>query len=174
MAGDSLAHNPLLQLTISEPRLSQSHVTIDGQSASLSWCQATIWGPKPDFYYCQTVARLMMWCAFSDERKGLSFTTAAGPRHRSHSGGLSPTELMTIFYCLRFETPPNWRARPQHLYPQEEGGPVIPTGTGFPFRRLRLAGLRWRHSNPPPHGATSISKSKLCYDRRSVGQSVLE
>jgi hypothetical protein len=26
----------------------------------------------------------------------------------------------------------------------------------FPFRRLlRLAGLRWRYSNPPPHGKTS-------------------
>jgi hypothetical protein len=28
--------------------------------------------------------------------------------------------------------------------PQEQGGPVIPPGTGFPFYRLlRLAGLRW-------------------------------
>jgi hypothetical protein len=37
--------------------------------------------------------------------------------------------------------------------PQEQGGPVIPPGTGFPFRRLlRLAGLRWRYSNPAPHG----------------------
>jgi hypothetical protein len=30
-----------------------------GQSASLSWCQALIWGTKPDFYYCQTVAGLL-------------------------------------------------------------------------------------------------------------------
>jgi hypothetical protein len=36
--------------------------------------------------------------------------------------------------------------------PQEQGGPVISPGTGFPFcRLLRLAGLRWRYSNPPPH-----------------------
>jgi hypothetical protein len=28
----------------------------------------------------------------------------------------------------------------------------MPPGTGFPFRRfLRLAELRWRYSNPPPH-----------------------
>jgi hypothetical protein len=32
---------------------------------------------------------------------------------------------------------------------QEQGGPVILPGTGFPLRR-RLAGLRWRNSNPPP------------------------
>jgi hypothetical protein len=32
---------------------------------------------------------------------------------------------------------------------QEQGGPIIPPGTGIPLRRLlRLAGLRWRYSNP--------------------------
>jgi hypothetical protein len=54
---------------------------------------------------------------------------------------------MTIFYSLRFETPPTWRE------PQEQGGPIIPPSTGLPFRRLlRLAGLWWRHSIPPAHG----------------------
>jgi hypothetical protein len=38
-----------------------------------------------DFYYYQTVAGLLMWGALSDERTGLSFTIAAGPRQRSHS-----------------------------------------------------------------------------------------
>jgi hypothetical protein len=36
--------------------------------------------------------------------------------------------------------------------PQEQVGPDILLGTGFPFRRLfRLAALRWRYSIPPPH-----------------------
>jgi hypothetical protein len=52
-------------------------LTTDRQSASLSWCQAPIWGPRPDFYRCQTVAGLLTWGALSDERKGLSFTIAA-------------------------------------------------------------------------------------------------
>jgi hypothetical protein len=40
--------------------------------------------------------------------------------------------------------------------PQWQGGPVIPPDTGFPFRRLvRLAGLRWWYSNPPPYGDPS-------------------
>jgi hypothetical protein len=30
---------------------SQSYVTIDGQSASLSWRQAPIWGPRPIFLF---------------------------------------------------------------------------------------------------------------------------
>jgi hypothetical protein len=43
---------------------------------------------------------------------------------------------------------------PRIYIPQEQGVPVIPPGTGFPFRRLlRLAGLRWRYSNPPSHGS---------------------
>jgi hypothetical protein len=46
----------------------------------------------------------------------------------------------------------------------------------FPFRRLlRFAGLRRRYSTPPPHGTFwSAWVWVLCYDRRSVGQSVLE
>jgi hypothetical protein len=33
---------------------------------------------------------------------------------------------------------------------------VAHPGTGFPFRRLlRLAGLGWRYSNPPPRGDRS-------------------
>jgi hypothetical protein len=64
---------------------SESYVTTDGQSASLSWNKAPIWGLWPDFYYCQTVAGLLIWGALSDERTGLSFTIATGPRQRSHS-----------------------------------------------------------------------------------------
>jgi hypothetical protein len=45
----------------------------------------------------------------------------------------------------------------------------------FPFRRLlRLAGSRWRYSIPPPHELFWFESWVLCYDRRSVGQSVLE
>jgi hypothetical protein len=37
--------------------------------------------------------------------------------------------------------------------PQWQGGPVIPPRTRFHFRRLLPpARLRWRYSNPPPHG----------------------
>jgi hypothetical protein len=34
---------------------SQSYITTDGQSASLSWNKAPIWGLRPDLYYCQPV-----------------------------------------------------------------------------------------------------------------------
>jgi hypothetical protein len=32
----------------------------DGQSAIPSWNKAPVWGLRPDFYYCQTVAGLLM------------------------------------------------------------------------------------------------------------------
>jgi hypothetical protein len=57
---------------------SLSYVTTDGQPASLSWNKAPIWGLQPDFYYCLTVADLLILGALSDERTGLSFTIAAG------------------------------------------------------------------------------------------------
>jgi hypothetical protein len=62
----------------------ESYITTDGQSASLSWNKAPTWDWRPDFYYCQTVAGLLMCGALSDKRTGLSFTIAAGPRQRSH------------------------------------------------------------------------------------------
>jgi hypothetical protein len=42
------------------PNQSQNYVTTDDQSASLSWCQAPIWGLRPDFYYCRQLR--VCWC----------------------------------------------------------------------------------------------------------------
>jgi hypothetical protein len=44
-----------------------------------------IWGPTPDFCYCQTVAGLLMWDALSDERMHLLFIITAGPCQHSYS-----------------------------------------------------------------------------------------
>jgi hypothetical protein len=60
--------------------------------------------------------------------------------------GLSPV-------WLRFESPQRGGSGPRIYIPQEQGRPIIPPGTGFPFHRLLwLAGLRWRYLNPPPRG----------------------
>jgi hypothetical protein len=74
-----------IPLTNSSQSQSQSYVKTDGQSASLSWCQAPFWDSRPDFYLCQTVVGLLMWGALSDERTSLSFTIAADPCQRSYS-----------------------------------------------------------------------------------------
>jgi hypothetical protein len=66
---------------------SQNYVMTDGQSVSLTWCQAPIWGPRPDFYTSnyQNVADLLVSGAVSDERTSMSFTIDAGPRKHSSS-----------------------------------------------------------------------------------------
>jgi hypothetical protein len=88
-------------------------LTTDGQSASLSWNKAPIRGLPPDFYYCQSVEGLLMWGALSDERMGLSFTIAAGPRQRSHSRVRVPWESRPYFTVsdlrLPFSSPPTTR-----------------------------------------------------------------
>jgi hypothetical protein len=83
----------------------ESYVTTDGQSASLSLNKAPTLGLRPDFYYCQTVAGLFMWGALSDERTGLSFTTAAGPRQRSHFGVRVPWNSRSYFTVSKSRLP---------------------------------------------------------------------
>jgi hypothetical protein len=62
---------------------SQNYVTTDGPSASPSWSKAPMWGLRPDLYYCQTVAGLLMWSALSDERTGLSFARVTVSSNKS-------------------------------------------------------------------------------------------
>jgi hypothetical protein len=72
-----------------------------------------MWGIRPDSYYCQTVAALLKWGALSDERTGLSFTIAAGPRQRSHSLVRVPWNSRPYFTVsdsrLPFSSPPTTR-----------------------------------------------------------------
>jgi hypothetical protein len=60
----------------------------------------------------------------------------------------------TLFFLQTKVVTPAFNLQPMGpgLYvPQSEGGPDISPGTGFPFRRLlRLSGIRWSYSNPPP------------------------
>jgi hypothetical protein len=51
---------------------SQSYVMTNGQSVSLSWCQAPIWDLRPNFFFCLRVVGSLIWGAFSYGRTGLS------------------------------------------------------------------------------------------------------
>jgi hypothetical protein len=109
-------------------------------------------GPKTRFLLLP-VAGILMWVALSDERMGLSFTIAAGPRQDSHSWFLAPRDSGPCFTVSDSTFPQPGGPGPLIYIPQEQGGPVTPPRTGFPFHRLlRHAGLRWRYSNPHPHG----------------------
>jgi hypothetical protein len=47
--------------------------------------------------------------------------------------GPSPARLMTILYCLTFETPPTWRPRSQYLYASGTGWPGYTPRHWVPF-----------------------------------------
>jgi hypothetical protein len=85
----------------------------DGQSAGLSWNKSPIWGLRPDFYYCQTIAGLLMWGALSDERMGLSFTIAPVLCQCSHFQVRVPWDSWIYFTVsdsrLPFSLPPTTR-----------------------------------------------------------------
>jgi hypothetical protein len=92
---------------------SESYVRTDGLSASLSWNKAPIWGLRPDLDYCLTVAGLLIWGVLSDERTGLSFAIATGPRQRSHFRVRVPWNSLPYFTVsdsrLPFSSPPTTR-----------------------------------------------------------------
>jgi hypothetical protein len=99
-----------LRMNAFESSRVESYVTTDGQSASLSWNKAHIWGLRQDFYYCQKVASLLMWGALSDERTFLLLITDVGPRQCSQSRVRVPWDSRQYFIAsdmrLPFSSPP--------------------------------------------------------------------
>jgi hypothetical protein len=74
---------------------------------------------------------------------------------------------MTIFYSFKFENPSTWRARYAYLYPGTWCHSYCPVAGFHPLHSVQSPLL-------PLCFTTSLkSKSKLSYDRRSVGQSAL-
>jgi hypothetical protein len=103
--------------------------------------------------------------------------------------GLCQSKLGTADYALlivatattavsHLNGPPNlptWRAGPRIYIPQWQGGPVIPPGTGFAFRRLlRLAELRCRYSRTPSSFIIHHVSVSDGYEHRSLKEEVLK
>jgi hypothetical protein len=107
---------------------SESCNTTDGQSASLFLNKSPILGLQPDFYFCLTVAGLLMWDALSDERTGLSLQL-----------------LLALASAVILRSKLRWTR--DHI--------LLSHIRDFHFRRLlQLAGSRWRYWTLPPHGLT--------------------
>jgi hypothetical protein len=133
----------------------QCCVTIDGESTSLPWCQAwsalvssLIWGPNTSFLLLSVLV-LSIWGTLSDKRIGLSFTIVPGPHQCSHYWIWVPQDSIPYFTVSESRL-----RQPRGPSLQEYSGTVTPPDTGFPIRcLLRLTGLWWRFSNPPPLSA---------------------
>jgi hypothetical protein len=96
-----------------------------------------------------------VWHHHSREKRSVVHN-CCGPSPAQSFSGLSPAGLRQYFTVPDSRLPQPGGPGPRIYIHHEQGGPVIRPGTGFPFRRLlRLAGLRWRYSNPPPRGEFS-------------------
>jgi hypothetical protein len=74
--------------------------------------------------------------------------------------GRSPAELNDHMLLSHLRLPKPGGPGSRIYSPQEQGGPVIPPGTGFPLcRLLRLAGQRLSYSDPPPHGVSATLRT---------------
>jgi hypothetical protein len=95
--------------------------------------------------------RLQSLCyILSSERLSLSFTIATGPRKSSNSRVRVPRDSWPYFTCILSDSrlPQAGGPGPRIYFTQEQAGPVILPGTGFPFHRLLWpAGLGWRYSS---------------------------
>jgi hypothetical protein len=99
------------------------------EAARMSWNKALVWGLRPDHFYCLTVAGLLIWGALWREDGHVVYNCWWSSPAPSFSG-------------------PEFHGTHHNLLSQIRD---------FPFRRLlRLSGLRWRYSTPPPHGRLYI------------------
>jgi hypothetical protein len=116
---------------------SQSYVTTDSQSASPSWWQAPIWGPRPIF----PVLFLMIFLdsfGFVDVGRPLwryvgsvLFSLYRASPAQPFSD-LSPTGLMSLFYCFYFWDSPNQEGQvPVFISPRNRVAQLNPRALGF-------------------------------------------
>jgi hypothetical protein len=114
-----------------------------------------------------------MWGTLSNTRRGSVVYNCCRSLPVQSFLDLSPTELMTIFYCLRFMAPPTWRARSPYLFPPGTLWPSYTPGWA-PFLSLPTTCMTTVEVFEPTFTqGTKSQKSKLRHDRWSVGQSVL-
>jgi hypothetical protein len=105
------------------------------------------------------VLGLLIWGALSDKRVGSVVYSCCWAWPVQSFLGPSPMGLMTIFYCLKFETPPIWRARFPYLFP---------LATGWPRHWVPFSSPLMTHSaavevfEPPPHGVPYAHYKSKC------------
>jgi hypothetical protein len=115
---------------------SQSYITTDSQSASLSWSQAPIWDTRPIFLLLSLIIFRQLqicWCGAPSLTRSrvCSFqfllVIASTALLRSESHGTHEHILLSLFLRLPHPGGPGSCI----YFPQEQGSPVIPPGIGW-------------------------------------------
>jgi hypothetical protein len=137
------------------------YLTTDSQSASLSWCQATIMARDQLFFLLEIFRRQLRVSYFMapslTRGQVCDFLFLVGLASAAPLGSESRAIQYHILLSQFLRLPSLESRVTVFISPRDKVAQLHP-GTGFPFRRLlRLAGLRWRYSNQPPHGLTVYS-----------------
>jgi hypothetical protein len=157
---------------------SESYITTDGQSASLCWNKAPVWGSRPDFYYYQTI--WVCWCGALSLTRGwvcrlqLLLALASAVIFGSESRGTRDHILLSQirnFFSSPSATRTRYSTPPPHLSPLYNFGanqiqittfnssPIIPcpsvaAETCLPSRCLAMevsAMFLWLHTSVVSH-----------------------
>jgi hypothetical protein len=115
----------------------QSCITTDGQSASLSWCQAPIWDPRPMYHLPLIIFRRLRicWCGAPSLARSQVYAfqflraIASTAFLRSESHGTNEPSLLSLFLRLPQPGGPGSCI----YFPQEQGSPVIPPRIGLVY-----------------------------------------
>jgi hypothetical protein len=126
-------------------------------------------GAQDQISISQAAAGLLMWGALSDERTGLSFVIAAGPRQRSHTRVLRvPQDSWLYFSASGSRHPQPGGPSPRVYILQERGDPIVLPGTGFPFRLFHYCVFSRCQGNVytelfPSNGCCTVACLHICY-----------
>jgi hypothetical protein len=148
-------------------------ISTDSQSASLSWCQAPIWDPWPIIFSAWNFLRqLRLWYFVAPSLTrgqvcNLLYNCFWALPEQSLLGP-SPAELMTLFYCLIWDSPNLDGQVPVFISPRNRVAQLYPWALGSLFvASYNSQGLQWRYSNPPPQGNTESRREnnlKTCLE----------
>jgi hypothetical protein len=105
----------------------------DGQSASLYWCQAPIWGPRPIFnFFLYSYGSVDVGRPLWREVGSVVFSFSWASPAQSFSG-LSPERLMPIFYCLNCWDSPKMKGQvPVFISPRNRVAQLHPQALSLP------------------------------------------
>jgi hypothetical protein len=130
------------------PLKAQNYVTTDGHSASMSWCEALLWGSRPDFHYCHTAAGFFYVGPLSDSDGSVVLLVLASAVVLGYESRVTDDHILLSV----IRDSPNLEGQGSIcISPRNRVAQLYPHALGSLLRRLlRLAGQRWKYSSPPP------------------------
>jgi hypothetical protein len=135
-------------------RQSQSYFTTGGLPPISSFWRQAPWGSRPAIFFELNPCGHSPYVKSSRQRGCVSRLRLLLALASAAILGSESRRTDENILLLQIRDSPKLECQfPVFIPPREQGGPVIPPGTGFTFRRLvQFPELRLKYSTPPPHG----------------------